>query len=77
MKNLAIKLVWFTTFFVFSFAVISQTNISFTILFCLLLVGDFLILLMIYAVLSDKYSTQKKFKDWYKDHPMKTLDDKE
>ncbi|WP_262887261.1 hypothetical protein [Flavobacterium sp. XN-5] len=30
---------------------------------------------MVYAVLTDKYTTTKTFKDWYEDHSMDTLDD--
>ncbi|TDE06225.1 hypothetical protein [Flavobacterium hiemivividum] len=75
MKNFAILLVWITTVFVFVFAGLSHTNIAFTISISLLIFGVLLILFMVYAVLTDKYTTTKTFKDWYEDHSMDTLDD--
>ncbi|WP_414000252.1 hypothetical protein ACMDB5_06795 [Flavobacterium sp. W1B] len=77
MKNFAIKLVWFTTLFVFIFAGLCQTNIDLTILINIFIIGHFLILFMVYTVLKDNYSTSKTFKDWYEDHPMETLDEEQ
>lgn len=75
MKNFAIKVVWFTTAFVFIFAGLCLTDIVVPILLSLLIFGELLILFMVYTVLTDKYTTTKTFKDWYGDHPMNTLDD--
>ena len=75
MKNFAIKLLWFTTVFVFIFVVLCQTNIALPILLSLVSFGELLILFMVYTVLTDKYTTTKTFKDWYGDHPMDTFDD--
>ncbi|CAM2788572.1 hypothetical protein [Flavobacterium frigoris] len=75
MKNFAIKVVWFTTAFVFVFAGLCLTDIVVPILLSLLIFGELLILFMVYTVLTDKYTTTKTFKDWYGDHPMNTLDD--
>ncbi len=77
MKNFAIKLVWFTTVFVFIFAGLCQTNTPLPVMLSLLIIGDFLIPFMVYKVLTDKYETTKTFKDWYEDHPMKTLDEEQ
>ncbi|SDZ96116.1 hypothetical protein SAMN05443667_101437 [Flavobacterium gillisiae] len=74
MKNFSIKLVWFTTVFVFIFAALSQTNITVLLLLSLLIFGELLILFIVYRVLTDKYTTTKMFKDWYEDHPMDALD---
>lgn len=76
MKNFAIKLVWFTTLFVFIFAGLCQTNIALPILTTIFLVGQILILFMVYKVLKDTYSNTKTFKEWYNDQPIETLDDK-
>ncbi len=70
MKNFAIKLVWFTTVYVFVFAGLCQTNISLQIIMSLYILGIPLILFMVYAVLRDPYKTSKKFKDWYEDHAV-------
>ena len=75
MKNFAIKLVWFTTVYVFVFAALNQTNIDLRIIMTMHLIGGFLIPYMTYSVLTDNYKTTKTFKDWYEDHPMKSLDD--
>jgi hypothetical protein len=75
MKNFAIKLVWFTTAYVFIFAGLCQANIALAMLLSLVIFGGLLILFMVYTVLTDPYTTTKKFKDWYGDHPMDTLDD--
>ncbi len=77
MKNFAIKLVWFVTAYVFIFAGLCQTSIALPILMNLLIIGVFLIPYMVYTVLHDHYTTTKTFKDWYEDHPMKTLDEEE
>jgi hypothetical protein len=75
MKNFAIKLVWLTTLYVFIFAALCLLNIPIQVLTILLIIGYFLILFMVYKVLTDKYSTTKTFKDWYEDQPMDTLDE--
>ena len=75
MKNSAIKLVWFVTAYVFIFAGLCQTSVALSLLMSLLLIGIFLIPFMVYTVLHDNYTTTKTFKDWYEDHPMKTLDE--
>jgi len=77
MKNFAIKLVWFTTAFVFIFAGLCKTNTSLPVLMSLFIIGSFLIPFMVYKVLSDNYTTLKTFKDWYEDNPMETLDEEQ
>ena len=77
MKNFAIKLVWFTTGFVFIFAGLCQTNAPLPVIMGLHIIGLFIIPYMVYTVLKDKHETSKTFKDWYEDHPMKTLDEEQ
>ena len=77
MKNYAIKLVWFTTIYVFVFAGLCQTTVSLTVIMTLYCIGIPLILLMVYTVLHDDYITARTFKDWYEDHPMETLEEEE
>lgn len=73
MKHFAIKLLWFTTLYVFIFAGLCQTNIVLPALIILFIIGHFLILFMVYIVLNDNYSTTKTFKDWYEDYHRETL----
>lgn len=77
MKNFAIKLVWFTTIYVFTFAILNQTDTDLRIIMGLHIFGVFLIPYMVYKVLTDNYTTTKTFRDWYEDNPMKTLDKEE
>ncbi|SHG07766.1 hypothetical protein SAMN05444396_104187 [Flavobacterium segetis] len=74
MKNFAIKTVWFCTIFVFVFVGLCQTNITMPALASLFIVGNILILFMVYTVLIDKYTTTKTFKNWYEDRPVGTID---
>ena len=75
MKNFAIKLVWFTTLFAVVFAGLSQTNIAISTAIVLFIVGQLLVIYMVYTVLKDNYSTTKTFKNWYEDHPRNTLNE--
>ena len=75
MKNFAIKLVWFTTIYVFVFAGLCQTNIFMPVLMGFYSIGALLILFVVYTVLRDDYKTSKTFKDWYEDHLMETLEE--
>ncbi|TRX03948.1 hypothetical protein [Flavobacterium gawalongense] len=77
MKNFAIKLVWFTTIYVFVFAGLCQTNIFLPVIMSLYCIGVVLILFMVYTVLHDDYKTSRTFKDWYGDHPMETLEEED
>lgn len=74
MKNYAIKLVWFTTAFVFIFTGLSQTNVPLPLISSLFILGSLLVPHMVYTVLRDKYNTKKTFKDWYNDYPVKKLE---
>jgi hypothetical protein len=72
MKNTAMFLVVITSVFLVIFTVFSQLDISLRIMNALFLAGNGLVLLMVYKVLTDKYSTSKTFKDWYEDHPKQS-----
>ncbi|MCG2610641.1 hypothetical protein LZZ90_03875 [Flavobacterium sp. SM15] len=70
MKNVAIKLVWATTLYVFGFAVLCQTEVSFKFLIGSMIFGFLLIPFMVYKVLSDNYASNKTFDQWYEDYPV-------
>jgi len=75
LKNLVIKLAWFTTIYVVVFAVLCQTKQFFPLIMGLYLFGVCLIVFLVYTVLHDEeYKTNKKFKDWYGDYPKKSLE---
>jgi uncharacterized membrane protein YagU involved in acid resistance len=69
MKNFAIFSVVFTTVFLVVFTVFSQLDVSLRIMNALFISGNILVILMVYSVLKDKYTTTKTFKDWYEDKP--------
>jgi hypothetical protein len=69
MKNFAIFSVVFTTVFLVVFTVFSQLDVSLRIMNALFISGNILVVLMVYSVLKDKYTTTKTFKDWYEDKP--------
>ena len=73
MKNFAVFLVVFTTAFLVVFTVFSQLDVSLKLMNVLFITGNALVLLMVYSVLKDKYTTTKTFKDWYEDKPKDTF----
>lgn len=76
MKNFAIKLVWFTTFYIILFTALCQTELFLFLPFIMsmYLFGVGLILFMVFTVLQDKeYRTSKKFKDWYSDYSKESF----
>ena len=52
-------------------AVMVFYNVSYPIVFYTVLIGQAFWLFTVYKVLTDSYSTEKTFDDWYEDHPMK------
>lgn len=69
MKNFAIFSVVFTSAFLVVFTVFSQLDVSLRIMNALFISGNILVVLMVYSVLKDKYTTTKTFNDWYEDKP--------
>ena len=74
MKNTAIKLVLATTLLLVVLTIMAELNFSFGLIFFLTFFGQVLLIYTIYKVLTDKYSTDKTFEDWYEDHPMPDKD---
>jgi len=74
MKNYAITLVWLTTACLFAFVVLTQLELSMPMLLSLLFAGQVLVGYTVYKVLTDKFKTNKSFKEWYEDMPKKELD---
>ena len=69
MKNLAFLTGVITvSFLIFSIA-FCQFETSFTIMNILFIIGNLLIVLMVYRVLKSMTTTSKTFNDWYEDQP--------
>ncbi|MGL2994866.1 hypothetical protein [Flavobacterium sp. TSSA_36] len=68
MKNVALFLIGLTTVYLVFFIAFCQVATSFTAMNVLFIIGNVLIVVMVYKVLKDVYNTSKTFKDWYEDH---------
>lgn len=51
-------------------AVMVFYNVSYPIVFYTVLFGQAFWIFTVYKVLTDDYTTEKTFDDWYEDHPM-------
>lgn len=71
MKSSGIILLGLTTIVLVVVTVLSALNFDFPLIFYLTCLGQFLLILSVYKILTDKYTTTKTFKDWYEDHPLK------
>ena len=69
MKNLAFLTGVITVSFLIFTIVFCQFETSFTIMNILFIIGNFLIVLMVYRVLKSMTTTSKTFNDWYEDQP--------
>ncbi len=58
------------TLLLVSVAVMVFYNVSYDIVFYTVIAGQAWWLLTVYKVITDKYSTEKTFDDWYEDHPI-------
>lgn len=45
-------------------------NVAYPIVYTTVIIGQVWWLLTIYKVLTDDYTTEKTFDDWYEDHPI-------
>ncbi|WP_408034482.1 hypothetical protein [Tenacibaculum aestuarii] len=70
MKSSAMFLVLFTTVFLFVLTGLVFTKIGFSWVFILTVIGQLLVVLMVYKVLRDHYTTSKTFEDFYEDFPI-------
>ncbi|SDK68923.1 hypothetical protein SAMN04488034_101120 [Salinimicrobium catena] len=70
MRQSAIFHVVITTILLVAVAVMVFYNLSYDLIFYTVLAGQAWWLLTVYKVLTDDYSTDKTFDDWYEDHPV-------
>ena len=69
MKNSAAFSVAATTLVLLTVAIMTALNVSFALVFFTTLLGQGMMVLMVYIVLTDTYSSNKTFEDFYEDHP--------
>ena len=70
MKNTVTILLTITTIVLVVLAVMSFYNVDFPTVFYITCGGQALFIFTVYKVLTDDYSTEKTFDDWYEDHPL-------
>ncbi|GAK75694.1 MAG: hypothetical protein ABJN73_13580 [Nonlabens ulvanivorans] len=70
MKNKAIRWVIFTTAFLVLVTILSSYNVTFKWIFSLVVLGQASLIISVYLVLRDEYSTTLTFKDGYQDHHL-------
>lgn len=59
-----------TTVVLITLTIMCAMKFPFNWMFYLTIIGQGLVLLMVYKVLTDKYTTKKTFDDFYEDHPI-------
>lgn len=70
MKFSAMPMVFITSVTLLILTILVVMNVSFGWVFYLTCLGQFMIVIMVYKVLRDKYTTNKTFKDFYEDYPI-------
>lgn len=70
MKLSVMFYVWVTTLLLITVSIMASMNMPFNWVFYLVVIGQVLVVLMVYRVLVDNYSTTKTFQDFYEDHPI-------
>lgn len=69
MKISAMHWLAFTTIILITVTIFATMNFSFSWVFLLTMLGQVMLIITVYKVLKDKYTTTKEFKDFYEDRP--------
>ena len=70
MKISAMSVVGFTTMMLVTVTIMVSMNFPFNWVFYITVLGQGLVVYMVYKVLTDDYQTDKTFEDFYEDHPI-------
>ena len=62
--------VWITTFMLLTVTIMVSMDLPFNWVFYSTVIGQVLVAVMVYKVLTDNYTTEKTFADYYEDHPI-------
>ena len=71
MKLSAMPLLAITTLVLITVVLFSTMNFPFSWVFLLTTFGQILLVVTVYKVLKDDYTTDKTFDDFYEDHPIR------
>ncbi len=70
MKSSAMFWVATTTMVLIVLTIMASMEFPFNWVFYVTVIGQFLVIYMVYKVLTDHYETDKTFEDFYEDHPI-------
>lgn len=70
MKSTAMFWVGASTLVLLTVTIMAAMNFPFNWVFYITVIGQVMIVYMVYRVLTDNYSTDKTFKDFYEDNPI-------
>lgn len=70
MKTSIFTYIGITTVLLILVTVLATLNFSFSWVFYLTVIGQLFVIIMVYKVLIDKYTTTKTFEDFYEDKPI-------
>lgn len=73
MQGTAMFWVGITTLLLFTVTIMVAMDFPFNWVFYLTVLGQVLIVYMVYKVLTDNYTTDKTFEDFYEDHPIQNI----
>jgi hypothetical protein len=62
--------VWISTFLLLAVTIMVSMNMLFNWVFYMTCLCELLVVFMVYKVLTDNYTTEKTFKDFYEDNPI-------
>jgi uncharacterized membrane protein len=71
MQNTVLFRVAATTLALLSLTIMVVMNFPFKWIFYLTVIGQIMLVYMVFGVLKDKYTTDKIFKDFYEDYPIR------
>ena len=71
MKIPVMLYVWITTLLLLTVTIMVSMDVPFNWVFYLTVIGQILVAVMVYKVLTDNYSTEKTFADFYEDRSFK------
>ncbi len=74
MKTSPFLYVAITTVLLISITIICALDVPFSWVFYLTVIGQIFVVIMVYKVLKEKYSTDKTFEHFYQDRPFQPLE---
>ena len=74
MKTSPFLYIAITTLLLITITIMCAMDVSFTWVFYLTVIGQIFVVVMVYKVLRDEYSTDKTFEDFYEDRPVQPLE---